>query len=81
MRVTVLLMMVMVVVIVWSVRMPERAPVAIGATLGTERLDNDFNAGPELCKHGFQHVVAGDQQTIRLNLTGCMPIPNMPRQP
>ena len=58
--------------------MAMRAPVAISAAFGLERLTDFSDSCTELFEHVFQNVVTFDQQALGFNLTRRMAIADMP---
>ena len=63
------------------VPVPVRPPVPVGPALRRERLAHLAHRGPQPFKHPPQHRIARDQQPRILDLTGRVPVPDMPRHP
>ena len=57
---------------------PHRAPMPIGAALGREGFDRLGHRRAQLAQHRLQHMVAPDQQAVRLDLAGRVAVADMP---
>ena len=72
--------MVMRVAVVRPVGMAKGSAVPVGAPFRTKRLDDDVSGGTQLGKHRFEHMVARDKEAVRFDLTGRVPVADVPCQ-
>jgi tellurite resistance-related uncharacterized protein len=67
-----------VVIVVMTVAMGP--PVAIGATFGREGRNNRCHVRTKQRQHIGHHLILTDSQHVIFDLTGRVPVPDMPRQ-